>query len=379
MAVREQKLILDDYLVRICRKLQLNPTQYDLAVSRYTAIGNWLESEKSPLVQFRPVIYPQGSLRIATTVKPKIEEIYDLDLVCEFQAMDCAWIQKPTRLIEDVFDWLGSNKLYENKIQKKNRCVRVIYKPDFHLDILPACPDKSLFDGCIRVPDRKEQGWKASNPKGFAKWFEGRTKVQIQATERMDLMPKQVDSDDLPPLKRAIQLMKRHRNIYFADKDDKFLPVSIVITTLAAQCYRGENTVASALTGILEKILFNFPTDGPIPIVLNPSNPLENLSERWNENPELFKHFTLWLIDLNRMWVKVRQEEGEQREETLKSLFGESVVMEVVRDRATEAVQKINSLRDDGSLSVKSTTGVLGSASQTPSTLIIPRHNFYGG
>lgn len=357
----------------------MSPTQYDLAVARYKAIGNWLESENSPLVQFQPVIYPQGSLKIATTVKPKFDEVYDLDLVCLFQTLNCAWIQKPTTLIDDVFDWLGSNKLYEDKIQKKNRCVRITYKPDFHLDILPACPDETPFEDGIRVPDRKEKGWKASNPKGFARWFEEKTKVRrVRATERMELMPKQVASDDLPPLKRAIQLMKRHRNIYFVDKDDKFLPVSIVLTTLAAECYGGENTVASALTAILERILFKLPTDGSVPIVLNPSNPLENLSERWIENPELFKHFTFWLSDFRKTWVKVLQEDGEHREETLKSLFGVSVVMEVVKDRATEAVQKINSLRSDGSLSVKSTTGILGAASQTQSPLIIPKHNFFG-
>ena len=56
-------------------------------------------------------------------------------------------------------------------IELKNRCVRVSYATEFHLDILPACPDRYAGGTCVVVPDRKVQHWKASNPKGFAQWF----------------------------------------------------------------------------------------------------------------------------------------------------------------------------------------------------------------
>ena len=59
---------LDDLLERICVKLQISPTQHQLAKNRYEAISNWLEAEGSPLVAVRPTIYPQGSLRIGTAL-----------------------------------------------------------------------------------------------------------------------------------------------------------------------------------------------------------------------------------------------------------------------------------------------------------------------
>lgn len=38
------------------------------------------------------------------------------------------------------------------------------------------------------------------------------------------------------PLQRAVQILKRHRDIMFAGDEDK--PVSIIITTLAAKAYQ---------------------------------------------------------------------------------------------------------------------------------------------
>ena len=40
------------------------------------------------------------------------------------------------------------------------------------------------------------------------------------------------------PLQRAVQILKRHRDIMFAGDEDK--PVSIIITTLAAKAYQGD-------------------------------------------------------------------------------------------------------------------------------------------
>lgn len=74
---------LDRFLEGICRRLQLTPTQYELAKSHYEAVGNWLEQEDSILAPYRPVIYPQGSLPMGTTNKPLDKEEYDLDFICE--------------------------------------------------------------------------------------------------------------------------------------------------------------------------------------------------------------------------------------------------------------------------------------------------------
>ncbi|CAN5651536.1 hypothetical protein BH20ACI3_BH20ACI3_28170 [soil metagenome] len=106
------------------------------------------------------------------------------------------------------------------------------------MDILPACPDPEAGGTCILVPDREARSWKASNPKGHAAWFEAQAQVTAHTIKRyVEPVPTQEDADEKPPLKLATQLLKRRRDIMFLDDWDN-APISIVLTTLAAQHYR---------------------------------------------------------------------------------------------------------------------------------------------
>jgi hypothetical protein len=62
--------------------------------------------------------------------------------------------------------------------------------------------------------------------------------------------------DELPlyrwktPLQRAVQILKRHRDVMF-EKNPNAKPISIIITTLAALCYSGESDISSTLQNII--------------------------------------------------------------------------------------------------------------------------------
>ena len=57
------------------------------------------------------------------------------------------------------------------------------------------------------------------------------------------------------PLQRTIQILKRHRDIRFSTKEErKIKPISMIITTLAAQIYAGEQTVEQVLRKIVERL-----------------------------------------------------------------------------------------------------------------------------
>src|SRR5438552_1805623 len=73
---------LDDLLGRIGAGLELSATQHELAEQHYRAVGGWLDTPGTALAPYHPSIYPQGSLRIGTTVRPWGRAEYDLDLVC---------------------------------------------------------------------------------------------------------------------------------------------------------------------------------------------------------------------------------------------------------------------------------------------------------
>jgi len=95
------------------------------------------------------------------------------------------------------------------------------------------------------------------------------------------------------PLQRAIQLLKRHRDTTFNGDEDK--PISIIITTLSAHAYSGEETIGAALRTILKNMhLYVEERDG-IKWVENPVNPAENFADKWAETPEKEKKFFQWM------------------------------------------------------------------------------------
>ncbi|MHB8074041.1 nucleotidyltransferase domain-containing protein [Desulfosporosinus fructosivorans] len=134
---------LEDLLHRICVRLQITSTQRVLAESRYKSIAEWLAADESVFWGKDLDIYPQGSLRIGTTVKPLAHQEFDLDLVCEINR---SWQSKnPLELLDAMEERLRQHKTYSPMIQRKNRCIRLDYANEFHMDLLPACPSAPIL------------------------------------------------------------------------------------------------------------------------------------------------------------------------------------------------------------------------------------------
>lgn len=363
---------LDDLLTRIGMKLQISPTAHRQAKDRYRAIGDWLRAEGSPLAQYEPWIYSQGSLKIGTTVKPIGRNEYDLDLVCEFQT-DWRLFPEPVELLDIVWDRLYSNETYRPMIERMNRCIRVNYANQFHLDILPACPNPVAGLYCVVVPDCDADDWKDSNPKGYALWFEGeahRARAEFKR-KNAEPLPEQQAFEELEPLKRAVQLMKRHRDVVF-EKTPKLAPISIVLTTLAAQHYHGQSSVNESLISILDGIIASIPSNERL-YVLNPTNPREDLSERWDDHPERYRAFVKFVRDFRDRWVELNAQRGIQNvEAVMEKMFGENIAKEVV----TEHMKAFDAVREGGGLGVKKGSGIISATGA--SSIPVQRNTFYG-
>lgn len=364
-------LQLSDLLNRIGVKLQITPTQHQLAEQRYQEISDWLSTGDSPLARYSPTIYPQGSLRIGTTVRPLGRQEYDLDLVLEI-GWDWRRIRNPVVLLDLVETRLRQHDTYRDMLERKNRCIRVQYANQFHLDILPACPDPGSGNGCVVVPDREAKDWKPSNPTGYAAWFDRQAQVALfEMAKQVEPLPDWEPSQMKPPLNRAVQLLKRWRDIRYARTPD-LAPISIVLTTLAGQHYGGEELVNQALERIVGGIVAALPTIGRL-VVQNPSNPQEDLSERWDETPDAYQAFVAGMRELQVTWKQLNQQRGMSNvQATLRQLFGEEIAKTVVAEQ-TKAVE---SFRSRQSLGVGRGSGTL--ASITAGSVPIPRNTFYG-
>ena len=68
--LNEKQIQLNESLSDLAKKLDITPSKYKDAVERYTAVGSWLESGQYPKAAELPQIYPQGSFRLGTVIRP---------------------------------------------------------------------------------------------------------------------------------------------------------------------------------------------------------------------------------------------------------------------------------------------------------------------
>jgi hypothetical protein len=60
----------------------------------------------------------------------------------------------PMGLLNAMYKVFDEHGVYGGMVELKKRCVRIVYKDEFYLDILPACRDHGNGGTCIQVPDR---------------------------------------------------------------------------------------------------------------------------------------------------------------------------------------------------------------------------------
>lgn len=360
---------LDDLLALTCEELQLPPSWHDVADQHYHAVCAWLEAEGSPLRRFHPLMYPQGSFRIGTTVPPVGRAEYDLDFVCELAA-DYRLIT-PIAALDLVESRLRQHGTYRTMIERLKRCIRLTYAGKFHMDILPACPEIARVATAVRIPDRKLLAWLPSDPKGFAAWFESRSQlVLITLSRKAEPIPDQVTAAEKTPLQRSVQLLKRWRDLCYHRDPDR-APRSIVVTTLAGHAYQGESSTSAALAGVIDGVLRMIAGRTDPPEVRNPANPGELLSEQWRERPETFHLFLRNLGDLKLRWDQALTASGPAQAAILEDLFGEQT-----KQAYKKQSEKVSAARDAGLLRAATGTGILTSTAHR--SVPVRRNTFYG-
>jgi len=313
MEIFEKASILSKSLEQFAEDLDISESKYLEAEKRYKGVGDWLEKDDSPLYQYAPEIYPQGSISLGTVIKPITnKDEYDVDLVC-FLAKLREEATSQVELKKMVGDRLKASDIYIKLLDKEgNRCWTLNYANEFHMDILPAISDDvlraqgGLLADAVLITDaqkiaNRDVEWPKSNPKGYVKWFKSRHEATFVAVRNSLAQIEKANVNEIPeyrvktPLQRAVQILKRHRDIYCARKRSTCKPISIIITTLAASLYRGQNNIYTAIYDILLGINESTIKKAGVFYIPNPANPNENFAEKWNSDPSWPKEFFEWL------------------------------------------------------------------------------------
>ncbi len=292
-----------------------------------------------------PEIYLQGSFKLGTEIRPykdSKDADYDIDIVCRLEHEKESTAPKTVK--HQVGNRLKAHSTYAKMLDDEGRrCWTLNYAEQdgigFHMDILPsveeswsALKEDYWYRNAIAVTDKfgdiGPYSWTTSNPKDFAEWFYDKNKAafdDVKQIQKQIIFEKYwqeglfLDQEAVPnihvktPLQRVIQLLKRHRDIRFCNQqNEKYKPISMVITVLAARVYQNELTIYETLRNLIETLsrhadqmqssfrfdeamaqsayrLITKTADGKW-YIPNPTNHGENFADKWHQEENGVPH-----------------------------------------------------------------------------------------
>jgi hypothetical protein len=383
-----RKAELYSILDELCADIELTEAQLAAAKTSYGAVGEWLSGSANPLLR-NIRVYLHGSGALGTTVKPLSREEFDVDLICLVLGLTAH--MPPAELKRLIGEQLREHAVYASMLEEKKRCWRLNYARQFHLDVSPTILNPACSNGGELVPDKKLRDWKPTNPSGYKRLFERRACLQPRIRyprppsrhKRAEVAPFPATVTGGGILRRTVQLLKRHRDIYFEHVTAEVAPISIVLTTLAARAYEycvgmftfdTEFDVLVATIRMMPHCIEERIVGGRRTYwVPNETTQGENFADRWNTEPARVTAFFAWHAKALADFEQLADLQGLDRiTVNLEKSLGGAAVRRVM-DKRTDAV---SAARAAGRLFVAPAVGLTltGSAGAAP----VPRNTHFG-
>lgn len=373
--------LLSEILEEIANQISITPTMIDKAEKSYKAVGEFIAEG----INYNVKVSPQGSMNLGTAIKPiSNKDDYDIDLVCMLENGQKLSAKEIKNIVGDR---LKEHKIYKEKIDEEGegkRCWKMQYD-EFHMDILPCVPQTIYLEPDItdiRITNKNNGIYedRYSNPYGYKRWFEEQTKQLLNESKRNYAIRNKLNIDDVPtyrvktPLQLSIQLLKRHRDMCFKDDLDN-KPISIIITTLAAKAYQGQDNIYDSIKCILENMDKYIENRNGTYFIKNPVKEEENFADKWILYPERKEAFFKWLKLAKRDLI-------DNPIKTLGlnnicSLYKESLGDLPVQNAFNNIGNNRKELRESNKLFFDKSTNKLVKESG-PNSKLVPNHAFYG-
>lgn len=316
----------ENFLVNVAANLDIPEYYFKEAVDKYEDVAEWLGEEGSNLLSFSPEAYVQGSFRLGTMIKPTSEDDhYDIDFVCKLTINKDSISKKELKNI--IGDQLKKRTDLKKIISEKGRCWTLNYSDIFHIDILPAIPDVEKTPNGILLTDRELHHWQKSNPKDYADWFYGKMMTQLNDRKKILAKSEGIHVEDIKdwqvrtPLQQAIQILKRHRDVYF-DRNPGEKPASVIITTISAMVYNYELSIKETLIYLIRNMDKQIKKDASGYVLKNPVAD-ENFTDKWNDDNKKAFLFYEWIKDLSGAFLSALEENNHYK---LEPLLGEKLI-----------------------------------------------------
>ena len=367
-------------ILKIISQLDITPTMYKNAVTKYSSIAEYLENNG-----IEADMYPQGSFALGTVVRPSAKDpnaAYDLDFVSQLRiTRNDLTASELRKKVEDI---LTSSDLYGGKLTIYDKCFTIEYADvgsvGFSIDIVPAVDENEenkmrlrsksenpgLIDTAIAIPKHCEKNyiWITNNPKGYRAWFEG-INAPYQAVSRMQYRQMLFEENrslyssveeipeglDRSAMQRVIQILKYHRDMYYSKfkNGDDIKPISAIINTIVA---RISTTVSASISvfDLLNYVLEEFATYAKHQtlteerfaecyqdknvigrksgkwIIENPANPEDNFADKWNQDASIPMYFFRWAKVVREDLIESLQMSDEDFRAKAETAFGQKAV-----------------------------------------------------
>jgi len=360
--IESQTDLLDMLLADLAIRVQLSPTNYNLAVSRGLAMNDWIDRKDSPLHGRVTLTYAQGSMSINATIARRLRtDEFDIDLIAQITFPEGTTARQALDLIYEAVRGEPGSRYYD-MTERRNRCVTVHYADGMHLDITPAvlAPERTVRTSVIfhHKPEDKSDPvgymlW--ANPFGFAEWFKALTpaspafaryyenrlktwQASLLAKADMEPVPEQKPPHEKSMAVIALQLLKRNRNVRYDDRKCR-RPPSVLLSKFAADAAFPVGNLSDQLLRLAEHARQQIGAAHRQKLLLRVTNPRcddDVFTDRW---PETLQDQETFLGDLDRLIQQVHHMQHkprglEEMQAILSDMFGENPTGEVVKSYA---------------------------------------------
>lgn len=328
----ENRQNLNDNLLKGAENLDITPSMFGEANTHYAAFGEFIQNNG---IESDVSLY--GSIATGTTVRPWTEDedaYFDFDALCKL-TKDRDKNASAAAIRENIESLLLDSDRYRERIDiSDDCCITVNYAQNgkeggFRLDLCACIDDESYADASSPLNEsvqiaKKSDEWMGSNPIGLVHWFkETNASYSRHSSEsqRRSLFENNravyASIEEVPyelersALQRAIQILKRSRDVYYCQLGDEEAPTSCSLMVMVALI--AKSLPETSLTiDILEAFCAAFPNIDAMPT--NMSGFSVDANGKWAlQNPvygeDLFETWTITNQNVFLRWI-----EGLKRE-----------------------------------------------------------------
>jgi hypothetical protein len=162
-------------------------------------------------------IFLQGSVASKTVIRPSAGDEFDVDAVYPFHLNAFPFGTTPKQITDWFLTRINQSDFYKKNLVPRDRCARIDYAGDFHVDVIPATTTLD-YHKPYAVPAKDLGDWITNDPVGYVNWVEG-----------IDSNASGIDGDGVGRFVRCCRMMKSWRDEKFSTTD---APSSIVLVTM---------------------------------------------------------------------------------------------------------------------------------------------------